>query len=227
MKTLYTLLVLTILSSTSFASELFIRVNRVGTYYASTGNQTQYNNSNIFRFFDIPGGMTNLVVTDQYSGIAVFSSIIKVDHNQRIVGEIDSYGSFNILQTAAITNTNWYSPSPSQPIVQTPVHCGTPVPPMYGSNNSNVYFEQFKQTLKDESFDSNRLKTAKNYASKTPLSSQQISEVAKIFTFDSNRLEFAKSAYTNCMDQQNYFLLKNSFQFSSNYSALEGYIEGQ
>lgn len=227
MKTFYSLLVLTILSSTSYASELFIRVNRVGMYYASTGNQTQYNNTNIFRFFDIPGGMVNLVVSDQYSGVAIFSSVVKVDYNQRLVGEIDAYGNFNIIQSVPLANTNWYTPAPNQPVVQTPPpHCGTPVPPMYGSNN-NVYFEQFKQTLTDESFDSNRLKTAKNYASKNPLSSQQISEVAKIFTFDSNRLEFAKSAYANCYDQQNYFLLKNTFQFSSNYSALEGYIEGQ
>lgn len=227
MKTLYTLIVFSILSSMSFASELFVRVNRVGMYYASTGNQTQYNNTNVFRFFDITGGMVQLVISDQYTGTAVFTSTLRIDHNQRVVGELDNFGNFTIIQTTPLVNTNWYSPAPSQPVVQTPIHCGTPVPSSPVSGTNTYYFEQFKQTLANESFDSNRLKTAKNYLKNNSLSSQQIGEIAKIFTFDSNRLDFAKAAYSNCYDPQNYFLLKDCFQFSSNYSALEGYIDGQ
>ena len=52
------------------------------------------------------------------------------------------------------------------------------------------------------------------------MQAQQISEIAATFTFDSYRLDFAKAAYANCYDKANYFLLKNTFTFTSYYNDL-------
>lgn len=89
--------------------------------------------------------------------------------------------------------------------------------------NNSGYFDQFINTLKNENFDSERLKSAKNYAAANMLSASQINAIAETFTFDSNRLSWAKAAYHRCYDRQNYFLLKNSFDFNSNYEELLDY----
>lgn len=75
--------------------------------------------------------------------------------------------------------------------------------------------------------DSNRLTMAKSYASSNSLTAEQITDISKGFSFDSNRLEFAKHAYAACIDKSNYFLLKDTFSFSSNYNSLVNFIEGK
>ncbi|MNY59968.1 hypothetical protein D3C86_1964700 [compost metagenome] len=82
-------------------------------------------------------------------------------------------------------------------------------------------------SLRAESFDSNRLKSARAYAAKTNLSAYQVKEIAATFTFDNNRLDWAKTAYKNCYDRENYFLLRDSFTFVSNYNDLQDYVSKQ
>lgn len=74
--------------------------------------------------------------------------------------------------------------------------------------------------------DSNKLRMAKNYVASNPLTSEQIAGISREFSFDNNRLDFAKHAYANCYDKSNYFLLKDTFTFSSNYNSLLNHIGG-
>src|SRR5690606_18827492 len=89
--------------------------------------------------------------------------------------------------------------------------------------NENL-FQQFISSLENEAMDANKLKMAKNFVQANPVNAAQIARISKTFSFDSNRLDFAKHAYTMCVDQGNYFLLKDTFSFSSNYNSLLDYI---
>lgn len=212
---------LTILSFASCASELFVKVNSNETFYAMLGVQTHYNNSNVFKFCDISSGMVELKIYKNNTSNLFYSGSINVEFNQRVVCEIDSYGNLQVIQRIALSYLNWYT-------VTTQGGSGGYVDNTnYGNSNNNTGFQEFIKMLKQESFDSNKLDQAKKYASKTMLSASQIAEIAQQFSYDSNRLDWAKYAYTYCYDKQNYFMLKSTFSYMTNYSELEKYIENK
>ena len=85
MKTIFTLLVLFSISVSASASELFVRINRSGAFYAMVGLQTHYNNSNVFRFFDLPQGINEIKIYYNNSSDICWSGTINLDYNQRVV----------------------------------------------------------------------------------------------------------------------------------------------
>lgn len=225
MKKIYLLAVLALTTQISFGAELFVRMLRPGSYVATAYNQTQYNPTNTYRFFELPGGNVSLQISDQQNGFSIYNGSLNLGANQRIVAEIDLYGNLNIIQNTYIASSNWYTPGTVS--TQPGTYPGTNPGGGYYPNPANdPAFQQFLIMLDNESFDSNKLEAAKSYTDKTQLSAQQITDISKKFTFDSGRLEWTKHAYSKCYDKANYFLLKSTFAFSSNYSALEDYIEG-
>lgn len=227
MKKFYIIAFATFLASNSFGAELFVRVARNGFYTATVYTQVQTNSTNNFQFYSLPGGTINFQVIDQSYGYAIHSSLLNIASNQRIVGEIDGYGNFIITQITFIPTNNWNNSYPNQPVVCYPPtypNCGIGGYPNTSNYASDQSFQSFLSLMNDEAFDSNRLSFAKNYANTNTLSAQQISTIGKQFSFDSNRLDWAKHAYSHCFDKQNYFLLKSTFTFSSNYNELVEYI---
>ncbi|MGV3630185.1 MAG: DUF4476 domain-containing protein [Bacteroidota bacterium] len=222
MKTLFTLLILLAFHLSVSASELFIRINKTGAYYAMVGLQTHYNNSNTFRFFDLPQGINEVKIYYNNTSNIFWSGTISLDYNQRAVCEVDANGNLIVIQRQTMNITNWYTSTPQQG------NYGSYNNQYYGNNSpDNSGYYEFIKLLKEESFDSGKLEKAKSYVSKTTLSAAQIAEISGTFSFDSNRLDWAKYAYQYCYDKQNYFLLKPTFSFSSNYTSLEDYINGK
>lgn len=229
MKKMYLLAVIALITHFSFGAELFVRVMRSGLYVATAYNQTQTNTTNIYRFFELPGGYTTLQISDQQSGLSVYNGGLNIGSNQRVVAEVDYYGNLQVLQTAVIATTNWYTIGNPGTVGYAPSY-GNPYPVSGGiyslpHPSADQAFQQFLGMMDNEAFDSDKLNFAKGYANKTMLSAQQVTEISKRFTFDSNRLDWSKHAYGRCYDKANYFLLKSTFTFSSNYSALKEYIE--
>jgi hypothetical protein len=97
-----------------------------------------------------------------------------------------------------------------------------------GNGNNSLSREQtFQLTLsaiQKQSFDTERLKIAKNAVSQGNMLSSEIAEIAKLFSFESTKLDFAKYAYAYTSDKQNYVLVQNAFQFSSSTSELQDFI---
>ncbi len=202
------------------ASELFLRVNRSGTHYATVSGQTIYNSTNVFRFFDLPSGSVFVQVFQQGSNVQVFSSTVTLGNNQRIVGEIDQNGNLIIVQTLNINVQNWYT-STSNEVFSTGGQIFNPQPII-----DNSGFTLFLEDLKKESFDSRRQERALAYVTKANLSADQIGQILKTFSFDSYKVDVAKKAYERCFDKQNYFLWKSAFSFESNFREVTDYIEG-
>lgn len=76
------------------------------------------------------------------------------------------------------------------------------------------------KALKNESFDSYRVKLANMIVCGNMLTSRQIADMAKTFSFDSYRSDFLLIAYENCADPQNYVVAANTLQYSSNRDSL-------
>lgn len=243
MKKIYFTFALVLLIGTlAHASEFVLRVNRNGQFIVSASNQTQTNNYNTYQFYNLFGGTTQVKVLDKFTGQVIFKNNLNIPQGYQVIAELDHFGTMTVLATNPLNSSNggWnnnnvgnvnYGNGNYGGTYQNN-HCGT-----YSNNqgdgyynqgqNNNNYFNQFLTSMRSESFDSNRLQNAKVYASKTNLSANQIKEIASTFTFDSNRLDWAKAAYTSCYDKGNYFLLREAFTFSSNYSDLQDYISIQ
>jgi hypothetical protein len=88
-------------------------------------------------------------------------------------------------------------------------------------------FASALQTVKNQSFDDTRLKTAKQVVSANCLTATQIAEICQIFGFEQTKLDFAKFAYNNCTEPNNYFKVNNVFGFSTSVDELTEYISSR
>ena len=82
-------------------------------------------------------------------------------------------------------------------------------------------------TIKKQSFEDTRLKTAKQVITANCLNVDQIIEIANTFSFEDNKLNFAKFAYDYCIEPRNYFKLNGIFNFSSNVDELSDYVQSR
>lgn len=92
---------------------------------------------------------------------------------------------------------------------------------------SSTDFASALTTIKGQSFDDSRLKTAQQIAGSNCLSATQVSEICNAFSFDDSKLSFAKYAYNRCTEPNNYFKVNSVFKFSSSSDELNEYISSQ
>jgi hypothetical protein len=95
--------------------------------------------------------------------------------------------------------------------------------PTYNSNEKTT-FELTIMAVQKQSFDTDRLKVAKNSIAGGDMLSREILEITKLFSFEATKLEFAKFAYGYTSDKKNYLMVQEAFQFSSSSSELQDYI---
>lgn len=233
MKAFVTLLIAIGFCFVSRAGELFIQVTAPGVYYATVSNQVHYNQNNIFRFFDLESGYIKIQTVNQTNNNVLYNGSIYIENDERVIAQINTFGSLSIIKKIKISIENWYTTIESDNGQGTPNHHTNPPSPWNNPNANNQHdvnnsaFQKFLTVLKNESYDSNRLKTAKSYISKSTFSAEQIAEMSKTFSYDSGRLDFAKVAYNQCVDKNNYFLLRETFSYPSGYSSLLDYIDEQ
>lgn len=89
-------------------------------------------------------------------------------------------------------------------------------------NNS---FEQFKQSISNETFASSKIKMAKQVIGINYVTAAQVKEIVSLMSFDDNKLDIAKYAYDYTVDKGNYFLVNDAFSFSKSKEALMDYIK--
>ncbi len=89
---------------------------------------------------------------------------------------------------------------------------------------SDKDFADFIKSLKNQSFDSDKLKFLDAMSPDIHLSVSQIEAIMKQFSFDDGKLSVAKKCYNICFDTQNYHKLTAIFSFSSSRNNLIDYI---
>lgn len=90
---------------------------------------------------------------------------------------------------------------------------------------SNEKMARLRQTISQESFDDNRLAILKSAVRDQNISTAQVTELVSLFSFEKSKLDAAKYCYTYCSDAENYYLVANSFSYSSSKTELLQYIE--
>lgn len=90
---------------------------------------------------------------------------------------------------------------------------------------SDEWVNEMVGILKSQSFDSEKSATAQGLLNNgLPFTSNQIARIAGTFTFSSATVEFLKSAYTHCIDPQNYERALAVLTFSSDRETVRTFI---
>jgi hypothetical protein len=131
----------------------------------------------------------------------------------------DSMGG-NVTQTTTTTTTNSGTVIDNEEVVEVR-GCGR------GSCMTPGNFNAALATIKKQSFEDTRLKTAKQVITANCLNVDQIIQIANTFNFEDNKLDFAKYAYDFCIEPRNYFKLNGIFAFSSNVDDLSDYVQSK
>ncbi len=150
----------------------------------------------------------------------IFSDFIRIPAGADVEGYIDRRQRYREVERRP------YYAQPSYPGKPVDVY-PTPLPPYYQPvGMSREAFIHLKSTLDNTSFDSNRVKIAKQAIAANYVRSWQVKELLSHFSFESNRLELAKFAYPYTLDKQNYFMVNDGFRFSSSSERLNRHIMG-
>ena len=87
-----------------------------------------------------------------------------------------------------------------------------------------VEFAAVMNNIRRESFESGKLRLAKDVTAHGPICVEQIIQICNAFSFESNKLEYAKFAYPFCSDKNAYHLVNSVFQFQSSKDELRKII---
>jgi hypothetical protein len=113
-------------------------------------------------------------------------------------------------------------------VVNTSSHCEeTPMPTQHACGPvamSQNDFVQLKRTINNGSFESTRLSIFKQALAYNYFTSYQVRDLMDLFWFESSKLEMAKLAYPKTIDQNNYYIVNNGFNFSSSVNELGEYV---
>ena len=94
--------------------------------------------------------------------------------------------------------------------------------PQPGMNAAD--FETLKNSIRVQSFDSNKLTIAEQAAGANHMTAAQVLEIVQLMDFESTKLDLAKFAYGNTADRNNYYKVDNAFSFGSSVDDLADYI---
>lgn len=89
---------------------------------------------------------------------------------------------------------------------------------------SDADFSALKGSVNSKSFDSSKLTVAKQAVASDRLTARQVAELMDLFSFESTKLDLAKYSYRHVVDPQNYYVVNDSFTFSSSITELDQYI---
>lgn len=97
----------------------------------------------------------------------------------------------------------------------------------YGYDNqclSQGEFNRILRAIDNACFDSDMLQVAKQATRNQNMTSDQVRIIMKKFSFESSRLEYAKFGYSRVVDPNNYYVVNESFCFSSTIRQLDDWL---
>ena len=99
----------------------------------------------------------------------------------------------------------------------------------YPCQIDEVEFKRIKDNIESQSFNNTRLNTAKQILRSKGkcFMADQVKELVALFDFESSRLDIAKFAYDYTLDQDNYYVVNESFKFDSSKNQLLEFIQSK
>ena len=213
--TIYVLFRILLVEGSHLNSEIVLKLQN-GNYFTTSLNHYNYNNpvQNLHLSQVEPGRhmlkINELQFNSYYNNWfnhLIFNGYIDIPAATKVVAMIDNYGRFTILNLIPL-------------LAPVPVAYYN-TPGYYYNNGMTVpVFNNLVNVLQKQSFDSSKLKIAKQAISANKVNSEQVLQLMNLFTFESYKLDLAKYAYEHTTDKANYFILYDGFTFRSSIAEL-------
>lgn len=238
-KALLMLTVFALMIQASFAANqiLNLRSNDKSLIKAYINGQEASAPANTLRLENLPAGKLFLQIykVDVCYGYETldnaYRGYLEVQPNTEVFATVNQqFQTLNVDRIAMLNMNPWNNyPAPTrnnpgrrngyptQVVYQPPVVCG----PMAMDMRD---FSALKQTIANASFESTKLNIFKQALAYNYFTTGQVTDLMSLFCFESYKLDVAKLAYPKTVDQQNYYLVNNSFSFSSSVNQLGNYI---
>jgi hypothetical protein len=220
--TIYVLFRILLVEGSHLHSELSLHLQN-GAYFTTVLNNYNYYNQPVqsLNLSQLEPGRYNLVINEvrynswmnNWNNHLVYSGHIDVPAASRISAMVDNFGRL------VITNM-----MPFPPPVPVTYHYTPHIPFHHFTGMPSGAFENLQRVIRSQSFDSSKLKIAKQAITANNISSQQVLQLMNLFTFESYKLDLAKFAYPYTTDRQNYFMLYDGFTFQSSINQLARHI---
>lgn len=88
-------------------------------------------------------------------------------------------------------------------------------------------FATAKRQVEEQSFESSKLRKAKQLSDANYLLVSQVKEIAEVLNFESSRLEYVQYAYAKTYDQANYAIVKECLKHSKSKEELSSFLKKQ
>ena len=88
-------------------------------------------------------------------------------------------------------------------------------------------FNRALESIRGKTFEDTKLDVAKQITRANCMSAEQIKMVMRAFEFEDTRLEYAIFAYKYCVDQNQYYLVNEAFEFELTIEELQEYLDDQ
>lgn len=147
--------------------------------------------------------------------VSVYKGHVFIPANSKVEGIVDKH---HRLKTK--TSPLYYSCEPNMYMPPAPVP--PPAPALIGMHPHT--FNSLKNSLSGIAFSSTRLETSKQAIYSNGISSAQLTELMGLLTFESDRLSLAKYAYQHTVDKEKFFMVNDSFTFSSSIDELNQFL---
>jgi hypothetical protein len=220
--TLYVLFRILLVEGSHLNSELNLKLQNGNYFTAFLNNYHHYNQPvQVLNLAQLEPGRYNLVINEvrynswmnNWNSHLVYSGHIDVPVASHISAVVDNFGRLLI--------TNMMPVLPPVPVT----YYNTPYMPFHHFTGMPAgAFENLQHVIRSQSFDSSKLKIAKQAIAANNISSQQVLQLMNLFTFESYKLDLAKFAYPFTTDRQNYFMLYDGFTFQSSINQLARHI---
>lgn len=217
--TLYVLFRILLVEGSHLSSELVLKTQN-GAFFITTLNNNFYNTPvRSLHITQVESGRHSLRINEvrfnswlnSWHDHLIYNGFIDIPVATRVTAMIDNYGRLTI--------TNMIALMPSGPVTyyQHPA-----APFQYGIMQPNA-FENLMNVVRNQSFDSSKLKIAKQAISTNNVNAGQVLQLMNLLTFESYKLDLAKFAYRYTVDKQNYFILYDGLTFQSSINELGTY----
>ena len=219
--TIYVLFRILLVEGSHPDSELNLKLQNGGYFTATLNNYNYYNQpAQTLNIGQLQPGRYSLIINEvRYSNRMhtwydhlIYNGFIDIPVATRVSAMIDNYGRMVI--------TNMMALIPPPPVVY---HYNNYHEPVYYNIMTPAAFNSLQNVIRNQSFDSSKLKIAKQAIAANNITSAQVLQLMGLFTFESYKLDIAKFAYPYTMDKNNYFIVYDGFTFQSSINQLARY----
>lgn len=245
MKTIFTLLLATIFTSSAFAydeSRLTITVSSTNDIQVMVDNRAYRLDDNSLVLNNIQAGRHNIQVyrTNGNNGRGwgnsknrnnrsevLYSSTIYVKPNYDVDIMINRFGKAMVDERDLrySNNDDWRNNDRRYDRSDNNGGYGNyPNDRNYNQAISQYDFDQLVQKIRSQWFGNGKMNTAKDALNRNYFTTQQVRQVLDLFASENDKLELAKLAYRNTVDQRNYTQLYDVFVSQSSRDELDQYI---